>query len=141
MGNDVPPDDDAIDFGAPDENELEGDGNRLYLVRQDAIDFGAPDENELEGGADRLYLVRQDETWWLHFTRNALALGLALLLGILTITILVAAIAGANGVRLMEVSQLTLTPVVALCGTAFGFYFAQQAAAQGRIPASPEPRE
>src|SRR5215213_8553461 len=107
----------------------------------DPIDFGAPDEKELAGDADRLYLVRQDETWWLHFTRNALALGLALLLAVLTITILVAAIAGANGDRLMQISQLTITPVVALCGTAFGFYFAQQAAAQGRIAAPPEAGE
>ena len=107
----------------------------------DAIDFGAPDEQELARDTGRLYLVRQDGTWWMHFTRNALAMGLALLLAILTITALVAAIAGADGDRLMQISQLTITPVVALCGTAFGFYFAQQAADQRVQSAPPEARE
>jgi hypothetical protein len=98
------------------------------------VDFGPADPLELQRtDTARLYertLIPQDATWWHHFTRNALAVGLALLLAILTITITAAAIAGTDAEILSLVGQLTITPVVALCGTAFGFYFAQQAAAR-----------
>jgi hypothetical protein len=61
----------------------------------------------------RLYertLIPQDAAWWHHFTRNALAVGLALLLAILTITITAAAIAGTDAKILSLVGQLTITP-------------------------------
>ena len=89
------------------------------------LDFGAAKESEL---ARRAPGVELEKVRWHQFTRNTLALGLALLLAILTTATLAAGIAGTDIETLTRISQLTITPVVALCGTAFGFYFAQEAA-------------
>jgi hypothetical protein len=61
-----------------------------------------------------------------EFTRNLLTLGLYLLLAILTIATLAATIAGVNTESLARIAEITVSPVVALCGTAFGFYYAER---------------
>lgn len=56
--------------------------------------------------------------------RSRLAVCLVLLLAAVVLTSLVAVIAGVNRDDVQSISDVLLPPVVALCGTVIGFYYA-----------------
>jgi len=86
------------------------------------VDYGGP---TAEGDLPVVEPPRTEPPGREH-TRNLLTLGIFLLLATLTITTLAAAVAGVNSDSLARIAEITISPVVALCGTAFGFYFAER---------------
>lgn len=88
-------------------------------------DFGGPVSNvpQVQGPSLTYDPARNRET-----VRAAAAIGLVALLGLLSCAALGAVIAGVSVDAIRSITEIVLSPVVALCGSALGFYYAGRGA-------------
>jgi hypothetical protein len=103
-----------LDDDAPDEPAPEG------TAPLEEEDFGGP-VDEVEPVAP--LTVRWNPERGRELVRALVAGALIVLLAILTCAALIAVIAGADGADVRSITEIVLPPVVALCGSAIGFYF------------------
>jgi hypothetical protein len=87
----------------------------------ETIDFGPPDEGYVP--PQRLSAGVFDPEPGRERVRALVAGALIALLALLSCATLIAVVAGADPDRVRPIAEIVLPPVVALCGSAIGFYF------------------
>jgi hypothetical protein len=101
------------------------DGSAEIYFDPDALGEAPPVEPPTEVGP---YDEREDR----EMVRGRLAIGLISLLALLTFSALGGVLAGADAQSIRSILEVIVPPVVALCGSALGFYYASAAGNGGR---------